>query len=257
VALRRLGQASPGVLLALLVAAIIAFALTGCARGPSSGGPPPRQASFQVAVQQDQAALDAGILSYNNPGSLESSRGFQLNVRVQDIGKHAVTTVSTSWTSGESGRQVFYPHDVPTGGYVGLTITRCDNLTCEPISTSARQPIFGEGSAATWEWEITARGPGAATIYLQTVIYRDDTSEPLEPAQIIQITLRVKTTAAIQRNVAAQKRHQAVQKSINFVNTTAGLITTIGGAVTVIAGAVGFLIRRKRRPARPASPGHS
>jgi hypothetical protein len=236
--LSQTGRALAVLLLCALAGACSSSASTSASSGSAasssssaSGASPPMQSVVETAIRQDMGVLDRGVLTYSELGTLYTDESTEFSVSVTDIGKTPPKqTIPAQEVSKIVGR-VVYPQNVPTGGYVGVHITSCHNLSCQSQSAT-RQAVAVIDQVAWWYFLITTETPGRSLISLTADTY-DGTSTNVLKEETILVSV----------NVQAAKSYQPPSSA-----AAAGPVTNSGGPstpvwvwVTIGVGLIGAL----------------
>lgn len=218
---------------ALLVIIGLGLALSACGgAAPNPGGrdqSPVSQRLFRVRLLADDKALDRGMLRYQAPRSLATGAGAVLTVQVTDLGRHAESSAPPRYRGW-----VVYPDDVPTGAILGVRAS-CSDVACAAQSAT-RQSVLVPGESAGWSWQLSARAPGTAHVWLVATTYDQNSNISLHEMQPIEITVVVTATPGYW----ATKIGSVMKALIGLVGF---------GALVTAAGWIWRRLRKKKQPA--------
>lgn len=223
------------------IAGFVQDGLFGNSNYEVTAGPENSQQRLKVRLRSDIRALDRGVLSYRFGRSIHTGASAVLTVSLKDIGKHPILSEIRS----NAGVTTVYPHNVPTGGIVGLWMSSCVDLACHPL-TDTRQAAVVPGQTTSWNWEISAYRPGQGLMTITASIYAERSTIAIRE-NVISIAVRVAATVAYERMEETVTRRRELGGITGLIDTTAGLITTIGGAIAVLAGGLTWLARRRKK----------
>jgi hypothetical protein len=244
----RLARLVFGIMVFALIVVLITVALVVSRVYPKpherTGSPSP-QRLFQRNIRADERALDRGMLTYPSPAGHRAGRQFTLRVTVTDVGRYPRGTVTAAELSGKLGL-VVYAGDIPTGANVGLVIVSSSNLSWQSLMTSAIQPVAGSGSSRTWEWRITPKTPGPASLLLDASTYGASTSTALVQVHI-PIAMTVVNSSAFARAQTRRRRTHDIHEALSDIEGLAELLIAVGGAAAVVFGAWRWMVRLAAR----------
>ena len=234
-------------LLALFVAGVSAAGCGSSSNGSGSGNSV--QAQFVRALRGDEKAAQGGVLSYSRLGTMKTGESEDLKVSVTDVGRYQKPFTAAFERAALRG-EVIDPAHVPTGGEVQVRIAECVSLTCDPI-LGGKQVVVDVDQPVTWEWNITAKGPGRGHITLTEVLYNANTSVVLKAARPVRIGVKIVATPKFRHSQAVTKQDQAEQRHhsrlVNDGNTAVMVTSILGSLAGVGAMVAAFLGLRSRK----------